>query len=415
MQKAESHYAAALELYRTTDLSVNEICGRTGVSSGGFRSYLHRHRRDLVLARHGIRVDGPQQAATVRLRKRSGQSTAAHAKYREAILACDDMAYIGLNISRIASLFRLNPTALANQLRNHYPEILRRREEERSRLGVGDNLRRGADPRCREQYAHAVEHLRRTDDTIRHTAELYALSYSGLRAHLLYYCKDVIRERSDRRRRAKTRKVRGALTGSGVRHDPKPSIVEKYRQAVTLYRTTSMTHKEICAATGVTISGLRNHLRLWHKDLVAEHHRVDSRCAASSPSLPSPKRYLKSTAAKYAEAIRALKTAAHPTAEVAKTFGLHPETFRAYVREHEPSLAASLGMTTLSNGRQVLARSAEKYDEAVRLYATTAEPLKSIARRLGLQYNSLGGFVRRNRPDAVAAHNLLVGRDSARH
>ena len=65
-------------------------------------------------------------------------------------------------------------------------------------------------------------------------------------------------------------------------------------------------------------------------------------------------------------------------------------------------------MTRLDNGRIALARSAEKYEEAVRLYETTTESLKSIASRLGLQYNSVGGFVRRSRPDAIEAHNRLL-------
>ena len=55
----------------------------------------------------------------------------------------------------------------------------------------------------------------------------------------------------------------------------------------------------------------------------------------------------------------------------------------------------------------------EKYGEAVRLYETTTEPLRSIADRLGLQYNSVGGFVRRSRPDAIEAHNRLVEREEA--
>lgn len=37
----------------------------------------------------------------------------------------------------------------------------------------------------------------------------------------------------------------------------------------------------------------------------------------------------------------------------------------------------------------------------------TPEPLKSIAQRLGLTYNSLGGFIRRNYPEAIEKHKLL--------
>lgn len=59
-------------------------------------------------------------------------------------------------------------------------------------------------------------------------------------------------------------------------------------------------------------------------------------------------------------------------------------------------------MMRASNGRSVSRRSMEKYAEALRLYETSGEELKSIARRLGLNYNSLGGFVRRNFPELIA-------------
>ncbi len=418
----ETPYCAALELYRTTGLSIKDVCVQAGVSPGGFRAHLYRYHRELVFARSGMAVT-KEEAATSRLHKPSGQRSVTRIKYKAAIEACNDMDYIGFNVSQIARMFGLNPAALGNQLRNHYPEILERRERERRLCGVNDNLHRGVQPCSRDQYSVAVEHLRTNDDTIRQTAALYNLSYSGLREHLLYYHKDLVRIRSDKRRRATASKVRGALTGRGDRHEPKPQFVEKYREAVRLYRTTAMTQEEICAETGVTVMGLRNHLRNWNKELMTEHYDVDGRTPAASCEthhIPDPavalsgtKRYLKSTAAKYAGAIELLKATGRPTADVAKEFGLNPETFREYLHEHEPELAASLGMTKLANGRKVLARSAGKYDEAVRLYETTAEPLKSIALRLGLTYNSLGGFIRRNRPDAIAAHNLLVANAAA--
>lgn len=410
-ETVKSRYRSALELYRTTDIAVKEICEQTGTPVSAFRSYLRRCHRELLFARYGI-VISPEEAVKARLRKQSGQTAAAHAKYKEATRACDDTAYIEFNISQIARLFGLNPSALGNQLRNHYPEILERREKERYRLGVNDNLHRGVKPWCKKQYAKAVEHLHTTEDTIRQTADLYNLSYSGLREHLLYYYKKLTRKRADKRKHAKTNKIRGRLTGSGGRHDPTPKSVEKYREAIRLYRTTAMTQEEICTETGVTVIGLRHHLRIWNKDLILEHRNVD--CRKERACFSGTKRYLKSTAAKYAEAIGQLKVTGRPTAEVAKEFGLNPETFREYLYEHEPELAATLGMTRLANGKLVLGRSAEKYEEAVRLYETTTEPLKSITQRLGLQYNSVGGFVRRNRPDAIVAHNRLLEQEARR-
>jgi len=120
------------------------------------------------------------------------------------------------------------------------------------------------------------------------------------------------------------------------------------------------------------------------------------------------KHYLESTAAKYARPIRRLKKSGGTTAEVARRYGLNPETFRMYLHKHEPELAARNGMTHLSDGRRMSARSKAKYADAIRLYATTDEPLHSISGRLGLVYKSLFSFVHRNCPEAIAAHNRLT-------
>ena len=57
--------------------------------------------------------------------------------------------------------------------------------------------------------------------------------------------------------------------------------------------------------------------------------------------LSGTKRYRKATAAKYVEAIGHLKTSRRPTAEGTKSSAGTPETFREYLYEHEPELAAS--------------------------------------------------------------------------
>lgn len=81
-----------------------------------------------------------------------------------------------------------------------------------------------------------------------------------------------------------------------------------------------------------------------------------------------------------------------------------------YLKEHEPELSKRLGMMKAANGKTVSRQAAEKYAEAVRLYETTGEELKSIAKRLGLVYNSLGGYVRRNCPEAKQRHEAIVAK-----
>lgn len=113
------------------------------------------------------------------------------------------------------------------------------------------------------------------------------------------------------------------------------------------------------------------------------------------------RRRMKTVTAKYAEAIESLKANPRAVAQVAAEFHLHPETFRNYLHKYEPELARRQGMTVTEEGRKVLHRSEDKYAEAIRLYATTTDTLKEIARRLDLNEKSLGGYVRRNYPELV--------------
>jgi len=346
---------------------------------------------------------------TILLSRPQAPKAATKAKYGEAIQACDNERYIEYNVSQIARMFHLDPSSLGKQLRVHYPEIVERRERERMRLGLSDNLQRGARRQSKKQYAEAVEHLRTSDDTIMETAQMYGLSYSGLREHVLYYHKEIVVKRYVKRKKAVADKKPGVLTGNGSRHEPSQRQVERYREAIHLYRTTAMTQKEIVEATGVSMSGLRNYLRIWHPELIIERRGVKCK-QGDGIKISDTKHYLKSTAVKYADAIKRLKESGLPLAAVAREFGLNPETFRMYLHEHEPELAAGLGMTTLPNGKRVAARNIAKYSEAIRLYESTTEPLNAIARRLGLVYNSLLGFIHRNYPESIEKHNSLLAK-----
>ena len=391
-------YREAVGLYGSTVLSVRAICARCGVSYAGFRSYLYKYRRDLLLSRHGVAVPSVSDAARTRLRGCRGQTASARAKYGDAIAACGDAKYFEYNVSQIAHLFGLNPTGLSNQLRAHCPGLLERRELERRRLGFADNQQRGVRPWCREQYAAAVKLLRTTELTLSEAAERCGVSFTGLRQHVCFYHKDLQQTRSELRERAKTQKRKGHVTGSGRRHEPTPESRERYREAVRLYRNTAMTIKEIAEKQGLNPFSFTSYLQTWHREDVFARRGAEYREGAS---LSQTKQYKKPTAAKYAPAIERLRAENRPTSEIAAEFGLHPEVFRQYLKEHEPELYARQGMMRAPNGRSVSRRSMEKYAEAVGLYETTAEPLKSIARRLGLNYNSLGGFIRRNFPELI--------------
>lgn len=92
---------------------------------------------------------------------------------------------------------------------------------------------------------------------------------------------------------------------------------------------------------------------------------------------------------------------------------MHPETFRSYLKEHEPELYAMLGMVKTDSGKLVSRRSMERYSEAMHLYATTTEGVASLAGRFGLNACSFGQFLKRNFPELVEKHKELVRNEGA--
>lgn len=405
-------YREAVELYGSTALSSREICVRCGVSLKGFQCHIGRYHRHLVLARYGINRS-PEEAADIRLGQLRGQLPATRAKYREAIEACDSMDYIELNVSQIAREFGLDGTNLGRQLRTHYPGVIERREKLREWLGIGDNLPRGTRRFCNEQYAGAVELL--CSDryiTVQEAAERCNVSYSGLEQHLLFYHKELVGKRIRIREQAVRQQRKGKITGRGTLHAPKPETVALYAEALHLYRTTPMSARRIAADMKVSRKGFYEYLQKWHMDLVCRRKGIPYE-EGRPVDWSKVRKYNPATKAKYAAAIDRLKESGLPTAKVAAEFGLHPECFRQYLKEHEPELYADLGMARTESGRMVSRKSMEKYAEAVRLYGTTAESLKSLARRFGLNDCSLGQFIRRHFPELTEQHQKLVQQENS--
>ena len=369
-----------------------------GIGICAFSAYLSKHHRDLIIKRHNL-----TEYQNVKLRGCRGQTTASHYKYKDAIEACDSIEYIEYNISQIARIFGVDCSSLAAQLRKHYPEIVPRRELERQKMGIYVNLQYGVRKWTKEAYKSAVEILGSTDLTIEEAAKECDVSPEGLREHILAYYPQITLQREQKRIKAAGQKTRGKRNGNWTIHEPNEDTISKYESAIELYRNTSLSIQEIADISEVNIGGLRHYLRTWHPELMVQRRGFDE-----DVPLELTKRYKKITAEKYADAIEYLKKTDESTAKVAAKFGLNPEVFRMYVKEHYPELTKVRGRIKIDNGKTVSNRSAEKYTEALRLYESTSESLKSIACRLGLVYNSLGGFIRRNYPEAIEKHNSLL-------
>lgn len=392
-------YERAVELYADTDQTLANIAETCHVSVGGLGNYLRRYWRELVLKRHHIFAEG-KQTDGLKIKAVGQQNVNAHAKYKEAVAACDSLEYIDLNLSQVARKFGLDGASLANFMHIHYEDTLVWREKLRTRLGINDNFQRGARQESVKQYAEAVNLYQTTNMTIPEIAEVYHLSEGGLMQYLRFYHKKLLQQKRESRKEAKGCQSRGELTGNGRLYQPLPQTEQKYVGALALYKDTALTLKEIVRRTGVPAEGFRFYLRKWHKELVAERAGIVGPIDAHT-NLCRERRRMKTVTAKYAEAIESLKANPRAVAQVAAEFHLHPETFRNYLHKYEPELVRYQGMVTADNGRKVLYRSEEKYAEAIRLYDTTTESLKGIAQRLGLNEKSLGGYIRRNYPELV--------------
>lgn len=264
-------YAEAVTMYVNTELPMREVAERCGVTAGSLGNYLRRYRRELVLQRHGISLDGKSPDA-ICIRTEGKQSRQAHEKYKEAVAACDNLEYIEMNISQIAREYKVNAAGLANFMRVYYSEILERREKVRMRMGINDNLRRGMRPESAKQYADAVEMYRTTDLTLPEIAEICKVSERGFAQYLRFYRRDVLMHKKTERQQAQTmpEKKRGALSGNGRKHKPSSKTEAKYAEALSLFRETALGQSEIARRAGVSFEGFRFYLNTWHKELVQD-------------------------------------------------------------------------------------------------------------------------------------------------
>ena len=85
--ETEAKYRQAIELYRSTDLSVAEISRICGLTNNGLRGYIFKYHRDLMLARNNILCD-KEAAYKIKLNQLRGQQPVSRIKYKDAIEAC---------------------------------------------------------------------------------------------------------------------------------------------------------------------------------------------------------------------------------------------------------------------------------------------------------------------------------------
>ena len=119
------------------------------------------------------------------------------------------------------------------------------------------------------------------------------------------------REKKRSEAQARPEKKRGELSGNGRTYKPSLRTEDKYAKALSLYKDTALTLKEIAERTHVTAEGLRSYLHKWHIDLVRERAGLSSK-AEGGLDLRKSKKRMKTVAAKYEKAIGSLEKTPPP-------------------------------------------------------------------------------------------------------
>ncbi len=373
LSAARSIYAPAVELYASSQLSIREIAESMGLSPKALSHYLSYHHRHLLYIRYNIEM--PEGDRPIKIKSPRGQSRTTHLKYKDAIEAAGDIAYVEFNISEIARIFGVSPTGLSSQLRVHYPDIITAREALRNRLGIADGRHRGAKPASKSAYKDAVPLYKDTDLTIQEVADRLGISRSGFGQYMRHYHHDAIEAKARRRHEAKRvyhNRQPGNLSGNGQKYGAKTETHQQYSEALKLYREGQKKLKEVILETGVPPAGFKHYLDQWQREARQSH------------------KY-----GKYCNAIASLHERPRPVAEVAKEFGLNADVFREYLKKHAPDLAAGQGLVRLNNGKLVKKTAWEKYSPAIEEYRKAGGSLRSIASKYGITYNSLFSFLKR--------------------
>lgn len=191
----EKKYNEAIRMYTTSNKSLKEVAEICDVKVKGLINHIKRYYKTLFFERYDI---SPKDFYGEKIypQIQNGQWISTHEKYRKAIEACNDIAYIEFNIYQIGRLFKLNCNALAAQLKVYYPEIISERERIRKKIGIAS---RGPRPGIADTYSEALDIYCDSDLSIPQVAQICNVSKSGFSRFMKCYHNDIVEAKESQR------------------------------------------------------------------------------------------------------------------------------------------------------------------------------------------------------------------------
>lgn len=382
-------FEEALKLVMESDLKRTEICNQCGISYPDFTYFLKSRYPELIRRHQSKKASEHNRQLAL----------AAEKKYRKAVKLYSSTS---MTYKEIAERTGVGVVALASYLRKHHRNLLLRRNgvTASKRRAAGINLRKdglGQSVVTHEKYREAIEacdDLANIEKTVSDIAREYGIGPSCLLYQLRTHYPEIMPRREAERR------MRGI--GGNRQIGVRENTLRQYAQAVELLKDPVITIEEAAENGNVSYPGMRMHLG-YHKNLTDERRekRITAREEkarqrreekANQPSI----REIRSNE-RYAEAVEKLRKGDGTPESLSKELGVSAVAFRDYLKRHFPDIASKYGRITTDNGKNSLARSAEKYSAAFEEYKEGKGTMKEIAAKHGLVYNSFSSYVRRNK------------------
>ncbi|MDE5882876.1 MAG: hypothetical protein K2H60_14235 [Muribaculaceae bacterium] len=158
-------YTTAMELYRTTSLTLDQIADTADVPPAGFSGYLKEWQREEIEKRH--RHGAPQAAE----------------KYAQAIKSLKENPRA---VAKVAEEFKLNPDVFREYLKQHEPEL-----HNLQGMAIRDDGKR-VKRSSQEKYHKAIEEYATSPKTMKEIAENHGLVYKSLMSFMKRNCPEAI-------------------------------------------------------------------------------------------------------------------------------------------------------------------------------------------------------------------------------
>ena len=273
-------YAPALELYRTTDLTIRQIAAQCNVPLHNFASYIGKWCREDMEKRRSIRSQRKIDLQSTREDKMDMSVQAVALRRYAPVL---EMLRQGASFHEAAIQAGCTTDNLRNWVKANYPDLAKK-------VMAANMVPLPEGTRCKREswdyFKDAVKEYCETDIPLKHIAGSHGMRVTSLRAFLVKHFPSAIarrREREakkleDRRRAWEESKVKAQLKMEAYSR----AVREKYAEAIELYATGDYSTEQLASQFGFSSTAFGSYLRAHFPELV--ERRQNAKIGFSKPN-----------------------------------------------------------------------------------------------------------------------------------